>query len=324
MTPVVTKVGILLRTKNRNVTLERALSGITSQTFGAWHIHLLNDGGNVDAVHRTVAKYATELDGRITVYDNAISVGRGGALSQLLKTAPEPYVLIHDDDDTIEPVFLATTVSFLDDAKNTNCVAVVTSNFDVYANVDDDGVKIKSIIDTRGKKDRSYIDIMSFIGAEFGLFPPIACLFKKEAAMPYLCHIEDMNYHEDKALFSYMLLRGEFATIDNQISSYYHYDSENQNYLQTSYMNKRSGITEINNWFRDYVSSENGMSQFVCLLQNERRQNDHLRQIMIASHNGIIENISTTKEENKKNMNLIVQIIQRLNEKIDILEKKIQ
>lgn len=310
MTYLPAKVGILLRTKNRNVTLERALRGIVGQTFGGWHIHLLNDGGNVDGVHSTVAKYAAQIDGKITIYNNKNSVGRGGALVQLLENASERYVLMHDDDDTIEPDFLKVTVSFLEDEKNANCAAVVTSNYDVYAELGDDEVKIKNIVDTQGKKERSYIDIMSFIGAEFGQFPPIACLFKRKDAMPYIHHIKNMPYHEDKALFSYMLLNGEFATIEDQVASYYHYESKNKDYLQTSYMNKNSGIVEINNWFRDYMNNKNEMSRFICLLQSERQKSDYLCQLLITSHNELMKNISSAKEENKQIMNLLIKVIQ--------------
>lgn len=78
MTSKTARVGILVRTKNRNLTLDQALSGIVRQTFGDWHIRLVNDGGDEAGVLACVAKYQAVLNGRITVYSNDKSVGRGG------------------------------------------------------------------------------------------------------------------------------------------------------------------------------------------------------------------------------------------------------
>lgn len=315
------RVAILIRTKNRSLTLERALMSIAQQTMSNWHIHLLNDGGDHTRVRELLQKYHEQLEGKITLYHNEQSVGRGGALSQLLHSATEEYCLIHDDDDTIEPDFLYETVSFLDNDYNSNCSAVVTSNVDVDARIHNNHIHIENIIHERGKKENSYIDIMSFIKAEIGEFPPIACLFRRQAALPFLENIKNISYHEDKALFSYMLLDGEFATINKHLACYYHYKSNNPDYAQTNFSERESLIKEMNNHVRKGISQQDDMSKLICLLQNERRENEFLRQLIVASHNEMTKSLSIIKDDMTRSMQAVAETLQALNTKIDLLKK---
>lgn len=315
------KVAILIRTKNRRLTLERALMGILQQTMSSWHIHLLNDGGDRHCVEEILNKYHDQLEGKITLYHNEQSVGRGGALAQLLHSATEEYCLIHDDDDTIEPAFLYETVSFLDNGHNSNCSAVVTGNVDIDAIIHDNHVHIENIIHERGQKENSYIDILSFVKAEFGQFPPIACLFRRQAALPFVEHIKNIPFHEDKSLFSYMLLGGEFATIKKQLACYYHYKSNNPDYIQTRFSRNESLIKEMNNHVRKGILQQDDMSKLRCLLQNERRDNELLRQLIVASHNEMTKSLSIIKDDMTRSMQAVAETLQALNTKIDLLKK---
>ena len=320
----VAKVGILVRTKNRNLTLDQALKGLVGQTFGDWHIRLLNDGGDGAAVRETVAKYKDVLAGRISIYDNEKSVGRGGALAQLLNYAREDYILIHDDDDTIEPAFLMTTVAVLDDASNDHCCAVVTSNYDVHATIDGSDIRVLQTVAESGKKPDSYVDFMDFMKARFGLFTTNSCLFRRKVATPYTHIISDMNYHEDKALFKYMMLEGDFKTIEPHLSSYYHYQDVNKEYSQTNAFNENAGILENNHNMREAIKNSDGMSRFTCMLQDSRRNKDAEEMLMVTVYQNLFQAMEKKHENTLQSLQAMVKAFQALSTKIDMLENKIK
>lgn len=318
----IAKVSILVRTKNRTLTLDQALSGIVRQTFTDWHIHLLNDGGDENAVLETVAKYADALQDRISIHTNEKSVGRGGALAQLLNYAREDYILIHDDDDTIEPEFLAMTVAVLDDASNAHCCAVVTSNYDVHATIDGDEIREIRKIANGGRRPNSYVDFMEFVKAKFSLFTTNSCLFKRESCTPYIHIISDMNYHEDKTLFKYMMLEGEFKTIEPHLSSYYHYCDVNENYKQTNSFNDLESILESNNSMRKAIRDNNHMDKFVCMMQDGRRNKDTIEFLIVTAYNNIFQSINKNHEDTVQSLHFMTKALQALNTKVEMLEKK--
>ncbi|NVN02750.1 MULTISPECIES: glycosyltransferase family A protein [Asaia] len=323
MTSTVAKVGILIRTKNRRVTLDQALRGLVCQTFRDWHIRLLNDGGDEAAVLETVARYKEALSGRISIYTNEKSAGRGGALAQLLNYSREDYILIHDDDDTIEPEFLVTTIAVLDDERNAHCCAVVTSNYDVHATIDGQDIRVLQTIASSGKKADSYVDFMDLMKARFGLFTTNSCLFRRKAAMPYTHIIPNMNYHEDKTLFKYMMLEGDFKTIEPHLSSYYHYQDVKKDYDQTNSFNESAGIIENNHNMREAIKNNDSMSKFSCMLQDSRRNKDLEEILVVTVYKNLLQATEKKHEEIVNSITVIAQAFHAINAKIDLLERKI-
>src|SRR5699024_9188192 len=107
------RVAIITRTKNRPVLLARAFASLLSQTYKNWHLYLVNDGGDRDPIERLIEQYHSAFKGRITVKHHEHSLGMEAASNAGLKGAEGEYVIIHDDDDSWKPDFLATTVAFL-------------------------------------------------------------------------------------------------------------------------------------------------------------------------------------------------------------------
>lgn len=231
-------------------------------------------------------------------------------------------MLIHDDDDTIEPAFLATTVAVLDNASNNHCCAVVTSNYDVQATIDGHGIRVLKTIAESGQKPNSYVDFMDFMKARFGLFTTNSCLFRRRACLPYVHIISDMNYHEDKTLFKYMMLEGEFKTIEPHLSSYYHYQDVRKEYDQTSAFNETAGILENNHTMRQAIKKGDGMSKFVCMLQDSRRTKEAEETLMITAYNTLFQSMEQKHEATLQSLGILTKAFQALNAKINILEKK--
>jgi glycosyltransferase involved in cell wall biosynthesis len=103
-----------MRTKNRALFLDRAVSSVLAQTFSNWTLIIVNDGGDLAEVERVLAHHAPHLGSRLVVVHHPVSVGMEAASNAGIRRAATDYILIHDDDDSLEPGFLEATVGFLD------------------------------------------------------------------------------------------------------------------------------------------------------------------------------------------------------------------
>lgn len=107
------RVGIVVRTRHRAGFLRRALADIAAQTADAWHVVVVNDGGDAAEVDAVVAEAG--LGARIDVVH--IAPGEGGrciAANAGVRAVDAGYVVLHDDDDRWHPEFLERTLGWLD------------------------------------------------------------------------------------------------------------------------------------------------------------------------------------------------------------------
>lgn len=107
-------VGIVVRTKDRPHFLRRALGSIAAQTYDDWQAFIVNDGGSPALVAAVVDELSAEDRARVTVIDHPESLGRWPSANAGVRASSTPYLVLHDDDDTWAPTFLATTVAYLD------------------------------------------------------------------------------------------------------------------------------------------------------------------------------------------------------------------
>jgi glycosyltransferase involved in cell wall biosynthesis/uncharacterized coiled-coil protein SlyX len=105
-------VAVVMRTRDRPVLLARALDDVCHQTFGAWHLVVVDDGGDAAEVDRIV-RQCPGLTGRLTVLHNEVGRGMEAASNQGVAAIDAEFVAIHDDDDTWHPAFLERTVAHL-------------------------------------------------------------------------------------------------------------------------------------------------------------------------------------------------------------------
>lgn len=108
------RVAIVVRTLNRPYFLARAMRDILAQTYTGWHVVVSNDGGDSAATRDALEPFLDDLAGRITVVDVAAPHGRCAAANQGIRAVEAEFVVLHDDDDSWHPEFLATTVEWLD------------------------------------------------------------------------------------------------------------------------------------------------------------------------------------------------------------------
>lgn len=109
------QVSVIVRTHNRPTHLEAALRDIAEQTFDDVEVVIVDDGDVPGAVDDIVGR-AGALRERIRVVDRTGGPhGRARAANAGLRVARGALIVLHDDDDTWDPGFLATTVAYLDE-----------------------------------------------------------------------------------------------------------------------------------------------------------------------------------------------------------------
>lgn len=136
-------IGIITRTKDREVLLHRALASVKNQSFTAWRLTIVNDGGDQPSVDAAVANTFGE-DDRVRVIHHENSKGMEAASNAGLETLDTDYAVIHDDDDSWEPRFLEEALDVLQ-AKNSELPTVkgiVLGTSSVYEDVIDNNVTI--------------------------------------------------------------------------------------------------------------------------------------------------------------------------------------
>lgn len=112
-------VDVVIRTKDRPLLLKRALMSVLDQDHENWHIHLINDGGCVDTVESLLATFADRIrPERLTVVHNPTNLGTSAAANKGARLGSLAFLVIHDDDDSWHPTFLASATSFLLDPQN--------------------------------------------------------------------------------------------------------------------------------------------------------------------------------------------------------------
>ncbi|MBA5725889.1 glycosyltransferase family 2 protein [Bombella favorum] len=215
------KVAILLRTKNRPLFLRRALDCLKRQSFQDFRIHIINDGGDMNALRDCVAEQSAPWGERLSCVDLPRSVGRSKALALALAVSDEPYILIHDDDDTLEPAFLAETVAYLEKDKAGFFAGITTSNYDVYEHVEDGRIITDRKTDQYGLKSGAVVDYSLYLSHAYVVMP-ITFLFRR-SALAVAGDVETrLDYVEDHDLFIRIMLAGEIGIIGDFLCSYHH------------------------------------------------------------------------------------------------------
>ena len=110
---VTVSISIVVRTKNRPEYLSRAVRSITSQTFADWQAVIVNDGGDPEPVDAILEAIAPHLRERFTVIHSPSSRGRWASANAGVLATQAPLLVLHDDDDTWSPDFLARANEYM-------------------------------------------------------------------------------------------------------------------------------------------------------------------------------------------------------------------
>lgn len=171
-------VVILMRTQNEPVLLARALASVLAQTHTGWHVYLIDDDKNPDAVDALVRRYDTAFDGRLTLmrHTGAGNLSTEASLNAALRLSRGNFVAVHDSDDSWHPEFLAATTAFLGNEANRSHAAVVTHCATVSEHIEDD-VCIVEQYQLYGRFNAEMVDFEAML--RVNQFPSISLLTRR-------------------------------------------------------------------------------------------------------------------------------------------------
>ena len=104
---------IVMRTCDRAAILDRAVQDVLAQTSSDWQLVVVNDAGPREPAAEVLARYAHDLEGRLTLIHNPVSHGMEAASNLGIESSVSEFVVIHDDDDCWQPCFLQQAEAWL-------------------------------------------------------------------------------------------------------------------------------------------------------------------------------------------------------------------
>lgn len=112
-TPAMKRIGIITRTVDRPILLERTLRSLTAQTCQDWEWIIVTP--NPAPVQLLLDAYAAALAGRARVltYHQPMPGMRGSPLNHAIAHSTTEFLIVLDDDDTWHPECLAALSSLL-------------------------------------------------------------------------------------------------------------------------------------------------------------------------------------------------------------------
>jgi glycosyltransferase involved in cell wall biosynthesis len=173
------RVAVIMRTKDRPRLLRRAVRSVLDQTFGDWLLVIVNDGGAPESVELVVDEVIDELNGRVLLLHHPTSLGMQSAANAGISQCDSDFIIIHDDDDSWQPTFLARTVSHLDEnGWRPQLGGVITWSTVIVEEIGTDG-------EVRPQRQFLFNDQLHTLSllelAVENRFPPISFLFHRAA-----------------------------------------------------------------------------------------------------------------------------------------------
>ncbi|WP_226583462.1 glycosyltransferase [Acuticoccus sediminis] len=212
-------VAIITRTKDRPTLLRRAARSVAAQTYPHYVWVVVNDGGDETVVREVVQSCAVDQR-RIIVINHPKSLGMEAASNVGIRAAPADYLLIHDDDDSLDPTFLARTVAFLESDKGERYGGVITHS-----------TYISEVIRGEQVIERSRTPYMDWVRhvqlAEMAcsnFFPPIAFIYRREHWETVGGYNESLPVLGDWYFNLEFLLHADIGVIPEPLANYHHRD----------------------------------------------------------------------------------------------------
>ncbi|MEE8662251.1 MAG: glycosyltransferase [Acetobacter sp.] len=215
----VSDVAIIMRTKNRLLLLPRALSSVLLQKFPQWHLYLVNDGGDKEALEQLLSVYLPVFGNRLTVIHHETSKGMEAASNAALSVGNEQFVIVHDDDDSWDSSFLLQTVRFLNAPKNTGYLGVATSCYVIGEIIEDDGSIRETDRHVWAREDAA-ADYTRMLFSN--TFPPICFLFRRSIVQKIGPFNADLPVLGDWDFNIRLMSRGDIGHIKAPLANYYH------------------------------------------------------------------------------------------------------
>ena len=214
-------VAVISRTKNRPLLFRRAAESVARQSWKNFQWVVVNDGGETAPVREIIDACGIDPT-RITLIDNAASVGMEAASNMGVRAVDTEFVVIHDDDDRWEPDFLRESVEFLQTprAAAADFEGVLSRAWRVSEQIDGDEVIIH-----RSEPYMPWVSEVSLAQIAVGnFFAPISFLYRRWVFDEIGGYDERLPVLGDWRFNLDFLMRANIGFLDRYLSHYHHRD----------------------------------------------------------------------------------------------------
>jgi len=213
------KVAVVTRTKNRKVLLRRALESVLGQTFRDWTMVIVNDGGAPGDVEELVSRHRDRFAGRVQIVHHEKSLGMEAASNAGIRATQSDYLVIHDDDDSWHPDFLAECVAFLEkNAALPHLAGVVAHSLRIAERIDGD-----RIIEVAREPFNTWVKAITLYRmAACNMFPPISFVFRRSVIDEIGAYREDLPVLGDWEFNLRFVSKWEIGVIQRPLAYYHH------------------------------------------------------------------------------------------------------
>ena len=267
-------VAIVMRTRGRPLFLDRALASVAGQTYTDYELIVVNDGGDPANVEESVARRPLPEPARARITHHPVPVGLRSPPNAPIRETDSTYVVIHDDDDTWDPRFLAETTRRLEE---TGAMGVVATTDKVVEQVDED--RITTIARTRLHPQVEHINLYAMCFENHAT--PIAFLYRREAYDTVGGYDEELETVADWDFALRMLSRFdiEFLGAADALAFYHHRPGAAEEDTNVVYGARHRQLENLlaNRYLReDFVSGRPGLGLVMNALRYEYASRESL------------------------------------------------
>lgn len=217
-------VSVILRTKDRNLFLSRALASILRQSYRDIDVIVINDGGDSVLFRRTVDLALSDAPAAVRVIDRPASLGRTAALNEAMDASRGDMVCIHDDDDSWHPRCVEMLAARYATVKKTipKLVGCICGLIRIHEEITATGElrTIREEIPGPENASRGLVKLARYL-LQREDFYPIQCMFDRAAALKAGGFDPTFEIFEDRHLFIRLLAVGEFC-VERQKLAHHH------------------------------------------------------------------------------------------------------
>ncbi|HCZ15338.1 MAG TPA: glycosyl transferase [Candidatus Accumulibacter sp.] len=222
------RVVVITRTKNRPVMLRRAMASVSHQSFRDFTWVIVNDGGDAAEVE-AIATSARQEQLEVQTIHNAQSLGMEAASNCAIRASDSELLVIHDDDDTWDPQFLAATAAFLATESAYGGVVTHTNRVDEVI----EGDLIRVIRTTPWNHDLMSVYLIEM--AQVNSFPPISFLFRRSVLAEIGMFDESLPVLGDWDFHLRFLAARDIGVVPRPLAFYHHRETSTGVYGNSLY-----------------------------------------------------------------------------------------
>jgi len=212
------KVGIVTRTSDRILLLERALKSIFEQTYKNWELVIVNDGANEPEIRILVDRVMSKAFNKVSIISLDKKMSFGAKINVGLESLNTEYCVVHDDDDSWDRAFLEKMVDFLEKSEHKEYAGVICHTDIIYEEITNGSIKMDRKKNLNRLKE-SELNLWNTLDRT--QFVPISFLFRREVLEHIGYFSNTVNHSEDWEFYIRFLSQYKIGVVQ-EILAFYH------------------------------------------------------------------------------------------------------